>query len=224
MPPNARPSSSGWRVLGRISVLLLLILAAHFATDWIVGVLKLELRPSTEDTVHQFIMVTAVVYTVLIAIPFVPGIEIALALIGMIGPGIVPLLYLGTIVGLSLSFFVGRFLSLSGLIGLLEGLRLVRTGRLLRTIEPMNGEERLRFLISKAPYRFVPLLLRHRYLALAISLNLPGNILLGGGGGLALVAGVSRLYPVPAFLAVIALAVSPVPLTILIFGHEFLSG
>jgi hypothetical protein len=68
----------------------------------------------------------------------------------------------------------------------------------------------------------VPFLLRHRYLALAIALNLPGNFLLGGGGGIALLAGVSRLYAVPGFLATVTCAVAPVPLAVLMFGPEIL--
>jgi hypothetical protein len=59
---------------------------------------------------------------------------------------------------------------------------------------------------------------------LAIVLNLPGNIVIGGGGGIALMAGASRLYSVPGFLVTIVLAVAPVPLAILVFGKEILSG
>jgi hypothetical protein len=57
-------------------------------------------------------------------------------------------------------------------------------------------------------------LVRHRYLALAFALNLPGNSLIGGGGGIALSAGMSGLYPMPAYLASVAVAVAPVPLLI----------
>lgn len=60
--------------------------------------------------------------------------------------------------------------------------------------------------------------------ALFIVINLPGNIFVGGGGGIAMIAGASRLYTLPGFLVTIVLAVAPVPLAILIFGTEFLSG
>lgn len=60
----------------------------------------------------------------------------------------------------------------------------------------------------------MPRLLRHRYLALAVALNLPGNTLLGGGGGIALMAGLSGLYPMPAYLTTVAIAVAPVPLLV----------
>jgi hypothetical protein len=67
-------------------------------------------------------------------------------------------------------------------------------------------------------------LLRFRYLALAVAFNIPGNYLVGGGGGIALMAGVSRLYSVPGFLFTIALSVAPVPLAVLFFGTDFLAG
>jgi len=221
---DARASKSLWRALAKITILVLLIIAANLAADWVVDAFKLELRPSNEDSAHKAILTTAVVYALLIAIPFVPGVEIGLALISMVGPGILFLVYLSTIAGLSISFLIGRFVALSGLINLLEGLQFSRVGQLLRKIEPMNRQDRLEFLVSKAPNRYVPFLLRHRYIALAIALNLPGNILIGGGGGLALMAGVSRLYSVPVFLVTIALAVSPVPFVILFFSNEILPG
>jgi hypothetical protein len=52
--------------------------------------------------------------------------------------------------------------------------------------------------------------------------NLPGNILIGGGGGISLMAGTSGLYSLPRFLCTIAIGISPVPLAFLIFGKEFL--
>jgi hypothetical protein len=95
---------------------------------------------------------------------------------------------------------------------------------LLKEIEPLNKKQRLSYLTSKAPKRLLPLLLRYRYLALAAALNIPGNYLIGGGGGIALFAGVSRLYSVPGFLITIALAVAPVPMAVLLFGTEFIVG
>jgi hypothetical protein len=147
-------------------------------------------------------------------------VEIGLGLIGMLGPPIVPLVYLTTLAGLSASFVVGRLLPLAGIYRLLDDLHFNRSSRLLRVIEPMDAQERLSFLLSNAPNRLVPFLLRHRYLALAVALNIPGNFLIGGGGGIALIAGASKLYTVPAFLATIAIAVSPLPLAVLLFGSD----
>lgn len=72
------------------------------------------------------------------------------------------------------------------------------------------------YLIEIAPARWVPLLLRHRYLAMIVVLNLPGNSLLGGGGGLALAAGMSGLFRLPWFVATLLVAVAPLPLFFLL--------
>ena len=219
---NSWISKSRLQVLIKLLYLILLIIAANYAAEWVIDVLKVELRPSNEDVVHKTIIVSAIIFTFLLAIPYVPGAEIGLTLIGMFGPKIVFLVYMCTLSGLLTSFIVGRLISLKVLVKLFEDLQLNKPSQLLRQFEPMGIEERLTFLLSEAPNRLVPFFLRHRYLALAIVVNIPGNIVIGGGGGIALMAGVSRLYSLPGFLTTIAIGVSPVPLAILFFGKEFL--
>ena len=211
-------------VLAKLTCLVLLIIVANVAADWVVEALKFDLRPSNEDVAHRIITICAVAYALLIAIPFVPGVEICLTLIGMLGPRIVFLVYVSTLAGLSIGFAVGRLIPPAGLISVLRDLHFHEASHLLETIEPMDTEKRLSFLVSHVPNRFVPFLLRHRYLALAMVINLPGNIVIGGGGGIAVMAGVSNLYSIPGFLATIALAVAPVPLAILLFGKTVLPG
>lgn len=218
------PEAGGHRrVIVKLISLVLLIVVANIAAGWVVDALQFEIRPSNEDMVHRVITICAIAYAVLIAVPFVPGVEIGLTLIGMFGPPIVFLVYVTTLAGLAIAFTAGRLIPLTGLIRLLRDLQFQRASRLLEIIEPMDGADRLAFMVSKAPNRLLPFLLRHRYLALAIVINLPGNIVIGGGGGIALMAGVSRLYSVPGFLATIVLAVAPVPLAILLFGTTILS-
>lgn len=219
-----RAFTSRWRIFVNLFFLVMLIIAANFAADWVVETLKFEILPSNEDVVHKTIMIAALVYAALIAIPFIPGIEIGLTLIGMLGTEIVFLVYLCTLAGLSLSFLFGRLLSLNTLIALFDELGIHKVSKFLLTVEPMSMDDRLGFLVSKAPNRFVPFLLQHRYLALAIAVNLPGNFVIGGGGGISLIAGVSKLYSAPGFLMTMAIAVAPVPMAILIFGKKFLSG
>jgi hypothetical protein len=191
MSQNSWTINLSWRALFKVSLLLILIIGGNLVSHWITGLLKFEILPSNENFVHRLIMIAAVVYAVLLAIPFVPGVEIGLALIGMLGPPIVFLVYVSTVVGLSLAYAAGQLISLGGLIRLLDEFSLHRVNRLLKTVEPMSKNERLDFLVAKAPRRFVPFLLRHRYLALAAMFNLPGNFLVGGGGGIAMIAGVS---------------------------------
>ena len=54
--------------------------------------------------------------------------------------------------------------------------------------------------------------MRYRYPALAIAIAMPGNIVLGGGGGIALAAGLSRTFHPALFVLTVALATLPVPL------------
>jgi len=42
-------------------------------------------------------------------------------------------------------------------------------------------------------------------------LNLPGNSLVGGGGGIAFIAGLSGMFSYIGFILAIAIAVAPVP-------------
>jgi len=219
---NSWMSLSRLQVLIKLVCLILIVIAANFAADWVIESLKLELRPKNDDFVHRTVLISAIIYVFLLAIPFVPGSEIGLALIMMFGPKIVFLVYLCTLTGLLISFIVGRLISLKALVKLFDDLQLNKPSQLLRRFEPMGIEDRLAFLVSEAPNRLIPFFLRHRYLALAIAVNLPGNILIGGGGGIALMAGTTGLFSLPGFLCAIAIGVSPVPLAFLFLGKEFL--
>ncbi|MDX1431752.1 MAG: hypothetical protein R3286_04820 [Gammaproteobacteria bacterium] len=212
-----------WQTLLKVTAVVALIVAANFLAHGISSALHMEIRPSNEQLVHKTIMVAAVLYSVLLAIPFVPGVEIGLAIIGMFGPKIVFLVYLCTLAGLAISFAFGRLVSQRSLIAFLDELKLHRTCAVLREIEPLGIQDRLAYLVRHAPSSLAPVLLRHRHLTLAVALNLPGNFLIGGGGGIALIAGISRLYSVAGFIATIALATAPVPLVILALGPQVLA-
>lgn len=216
------PTKFRWAAIAKLLCFVALLIGANLLARHYIDVLDIQIRPSNEDAVHRTIMVSAVLYAVLLAVPFVPGAEIGLGLLAMLGPPITLLVYLCTVIGLSLSFTVGRLIPLSVLVRLTKDIKLQRTSKLLQEIEPMNKNQRLSYLTSKAPKRFLPILLRYRYLALAVALNIPGNYLIGGGGGIALLAGVSRLYTVTGFLITIALAVAPVPLAVFLFGAEII--
>jgi hypothetical protein len=170
---------------------------------------------------HERIMITALwfailVYVLWMAIPFVPGIELGLALMVMLGPRGVLLVYLCTLLSLSLSFTIGRLIPLRGLARFLKWLHLYKAQDLILQLEPLNSEERLDFLLKTAPSRVVPFLVKHRYLLVAIALNLPGNALIGGGGGIGLISGMSKLYPFPKYILLVSLAITPIPLLLLL--------
>lgn len=212
-----------WPIVWRLAGLVVLILLANQASGWLIELLKMELTPKTEPMIHRIIMAVVVVYALLIAVPFVPAMEIGIALMVLVGPGIAPLVYLATVLGLFVSFLIGSFVPQPWLQAALRFLLLERASRLVGELEPLSRKDRLAALTSRAPRRFVPLLLRHRYIAVALALNTPGNALIGGGGGISLVAGLSKLYTPLGYLVTLALAVAPVPLAVLIFGQEVFS-
>jgi Fe2+ transport system protein FeoA len=216
-------TSLSWRAIAKISCLIALLVAANFLAHGFADTLDFQIRPGNEDAVHRTITVSAVLYSILLALPFVPGAEVGLALMAVFGPPIAVLVYACTVAGLLLSFIAGRLFPLSVLVRFANDMRLDRTSKLLADIEPLSRQERLELLAKKAPNRLLPFVLRYRYVALAVALNIPGNFLIGGGGGIGLFAGISRLYTAPGYLLTIIISVAPVPIAVLVFGTEFLS-
>lgn len=190
----------------------LLVYAGQMASDWALDHLEMDLRPSKQAMIHGMVMATAALYLLLLALPFMPGVEIGLGLMILLGPQICLLVYLATVIALTLSFAVGRLVPLGAIVAAFDWLGLARARDLVARAAPLPAAERLALLLSRVPARFPSVLLRHRYLALAVLLNLPGNAFIGGGGGIAIVAGTSRLFAFPLFVVTVALAVAPVPL------------
>ncbi|MDH3716210.1 MAG: hypothetical protein OET44_20460 [Gammaproteobacteria bacterium] len=204
------------RVALKLVLLGALLIGATYAGNWIMGQFNPHLTPSTEPAFHRMIMITMVIYVLMMALPFVPGAEIGLGLMVMFGPKIAPLVYAGTVLALSLAFLLGRLVPQQTIVEIFETLHLKRASRLVRRLEPLDSQERLEYLLQNASARIVPFLLRHRFLALAVALNLPGNALIGGGGGICLVAGYSRLFPLRMYLLTVSIAVSPIPLAVFV--------
>lgn len=161
-------------------------------------------------------------YTILMALPFAPGIEIGASLLILQGAKIAPYVYAATLSGLTLAFLAGRFLPYSWLHSICRDLRLRSVCRLLDQIEPLSRQERLDLLRDRLPKWAQPLAGGGKYLLLALLLNLPGNVLIGGGGGLALLAGITRLYSPGWTILTIALSVLPIPLGVWLYGSGFL--
>jgi len=212
------PIRTCFGIAWKLALFAVLLIAATYAGDWVKSQLTPSLTPSTEPALHRLIMTAIAIYVLLMMLPFVPGAEIGLAMMAMFGPRIVPLVYGATVFALVLSFLVGRLVPQNTVAGIFEALHLKRAARLLRQLETLGPNERLRFLLQNASTRIVPVLLRQRFLALMVALNLPGNMLVGGGGGICLIAGFSRLFTLPKFALAVAIAVSPVPLLVFITG------
>lgn len=178
----------------RLALLAAALLALSGAGGWAGTACDLKSWVAPGELFSVPACLAAAAYTLAMALPFVPGIEIGLALMLVFGaPGIV-LVYLCTQLALALSYLAGR---------------LVPPGKLARAFE-FFGMERARRLVTAqaAP-------LPRPGLALAALLNLPGNAVIGGAGGIGLLAGVTRALSFPRYLMLVALATTPVPVALL---------
>ena len=152
-------------------------------------------------------------YAFLLSLPFVPGVEIGILLMCVFGEeGIFPV-YLATVVGLNLAFLTGRSLPLKWFkffkakVGFTNN-----TNCHLNDIDGIMKSMPLSQRFSR--YRFFSFLAKYRYPAIGILLNMPGNYLVGGGGGISIACGISRNISWKWFLITVAVAVSPVPLLV----------
>ena len=208
------------RIAFRVVVVLSIAYAAHLLMNWVI--VKAEaLGPSIgPQMMLGFVLLVLVAYALLIAVPFVPGIEIGLSLLVIRGPDVAFVVYLATVAGLMIAFCVGRFVPYSWLHRLFEDLHLKAASRMIERVAPLDRRERLELLRTGLPRWARPFAVDGRYLMLAGIINLPGNALLGGGGGICMVAGLSRLFGTTATAITIAIAVAPVPLAIWFFDLE----
>ncbi len=205
----------------RVGILFAFIVLATWGVHMIRDALDLQIRPDNEQQVHKAIMIGAVAYVALLAMPFVPGAEIGIALLAGFGAAIAPLIYVCTIAAMMLAFTVGRFLPISALGRLLQVLRMRRAAELVARAAPLSKDERVAMLLEGQSKRVLRLALRYRYVAMAVAVNAPGNSIIGGGGGIMIIAGLSGIFtPLSTFLTVI-LAVSPVPLAVIFLGLQF---
>lgn len=214
-PDPAQARISRWRMMLRLGLLPALAAALYLGGQWAVEQVELLFMPLYQDYGLWAMAAVVAVYIVLMSLPFVPGIEISLALLMIFKVDGVAVVYGSTWCALTLSFLVGRLIPLRTIARLAAWLHLRRTRELLERLAPLEARQRLNLLVERAPLRLIPFLLRHRYLAVAAAFNLPGNALIGGGGGIALVAGISGLFRIPAYMLMVAIAISPIPLAML---------
>ncbi len=142
-------------------------------------------------------------YAGLLALPFVPGAEIGIALLVLFGVAMALPVYVATVLGLSLAFLAGRRAAPRAAgPGLAE--------------EPGTPDRFASLRVAVGTLRWFAPVMRFRWVAVIVLINTPGNTVIGGGGGIAMAAGYSRAFPFPMFLASIAVAVAPVPLAVLL--------
>jgi hypothetical protein len=196
---------------GYILVLVLGVLASRLLHESMLGT-------GSGPVAAGLLVVLLLAFVLFSALPFIPGAEIGFGLLMVLGAEGAIAVYAAMVTALSLAFAAGRFVPVRWLAATLEAVGLRRARDLVTTSMEMAMDDRTHFIEANAPSRWVPLLVRHRYVALAVLLNTPGNVVLGGGGGIAFAAGACRLFSTAGFLVTILIAVAPVPLAFLLFG------
>lgn len=202
----------------RLLALIAVLLVAVHLSDAVKDALGFEVMPHNEAMMYRLIVLGLLSYVLLTALPFVPGAEIGMTLLTVFGAQMAPFIYLATILSLLLAYSAGRLVPLERAARLLRSLRLVRVAEFLERLCAVPVARRPQFLIDETGHPALWRLAQVRYVALALLINLPGNVVLGGGGGLAFAAGLSDVFTAPKFLLTVSIAVLPVPLAVYLFG------
>jgi hypothetical protein len=210
-PVNASAGRKS-RIWSVIAIMLLLFMVGAWSNDY----LHSQLWPINLEQAQMLIGCLLLAYAVCMMLPFMPAIELGLLLLAMLDIQGVVWLYLVTVFALTTSYGIGRVIPVSMLKKLFEYLHFHRASDLLCCAGECGEKEQIDRFIKHAPKRLVPFLLRHRYCVFAVAINTPGNMIIGGAGGIAMMSGFSRIYGFGQFILTVLIAVSPLPiLTIL---------
>jgi hypothetical protein len=196
----SRATGKRVKLAAKIALFLGILIFLNYLVGWLAIFVAFEMWPRHIDMAFFLLFTSIGLYILLLAIPFLPGIEVGLIIMAMVGIKGIVLVYLCTVLSLSLSFLLGRLLPPRYLARALGWFHLNRARDLVTSLEPLETEERL----------------RQRYLIIGFLFNIPGNALIGGGGGIGLIAGMSRLFPFSKYLLLICLAITPGPILFLL--------
>lgn len=212
-PAQARPvkKSSRHRLLVLCIYVALIGMGLWIGSQWdhITELQSIGMDPAM---MWQIMAVGLLVFMLTSAMPFVPGAEIGLGLLVIFGSKVAVFVYAAMVSALTLAYLMGVLVPPVWLARFFGYVGFRRAKALVEELAQRERRERVAYLLETAPPKWVPHLLKHRYLAMMVVLNLPGNSLVGGGGGLALAAGMSGLFRFPHFVAMLLVAVAPVPL------------
>lgn len=185
-PSPAAPTrslSAALRLLILGAILALLALApGETTTAWL---------PAPGDTRPGTLLAACVLYALVLALPFVPAMELGLLIMVVFGEWGAVGAWLATVFGLNLAY----------------GLALAWPHT--RTLDRQRLPRPLRRLMQQ-PGRRLSLSLPSA-VTLALLLNLPGNTALGGGGGISMLYGAGRILSWPRFAATVAAATAVLP-------------
>lgn len=211
---KAAPGAPWLRIVGALLGAVILYLTGRWVSHDLVKHLGTLMLPHNEPMLHHMIMTTAVVYIILMMVPFMPAAEIGFSMLVIFGGKIAFLVYISTVAALTLAYGVGRLFPVTVTAKILGGIGLTRAQEQLNRFAPLSQRERLASFERATTSGLMARIVRHRIVALAVLLNIPGNVLFGGGGGIALVAGMTRMFGAAVYLLTVVIAVAPIPLVV----------
>jgi hypothetical protein len=204
------------RLAARLVLLAGVVAGVWVVSDW--AMRAQDALPPNGPLLAWPVVVLLCLYAVLLALPFVPGIEIGVALLVMHGTAAAPFVYGATVAGLMLAYAAGSLIPASALAAAARGLGRTAAAEALLDWCALPLPDRLSALSAHLPDWLGRRVGGLRFVLLAALFNLPGNAVLGGGGGIALLAGLSRLFPPAPMSLTVAVAVAPIPLAVWIMG------
>ena len=209
--PHHVPDSSTLRTRRRsitAVVLVVLLAAAAAVLLWDLEMDLVQLLTDARQT-PALLVTSGVSYALLLALPFMPGIELGILMMLVFGKLGALVAYLATLCGLNLAFGAGVYLRS-------HCLQLPALHRWREHALHFDDQRDAALARHRLTQRATGWLARRGgpadYVLLGLLLNVPGNFLLGGGGGIALLAGLSGRLGWPGFALTIALATCVVPL------------
>ena len=199
----------------RLVLILTLLITLTFSMKyWIKGELGMakEILALAESQWGIGVLIAGgLLYILLLSLPFVPGVELGILLMCVFGKAGIVFVYLSTIAGLNLAFMMGRFVPKDWIEHRFKKFGFnrsyaVQSDRIDQMLERS-------IFVQKLYRRWLrPYLLKNHYLMLAFLFNVPGNSILGGGGGISLAYGTRSSVSWKRFLVTVVLATAPVPI------------
>jgi len=222
MSPNSKLSSSAYdgqnltsrkfRLMALGGFMLLLCTVGIWSNQY----LHHQIWPMDTEQGHLFIGALVLIYAICMILPFMPAIELGLILLAMLDIHGILMLYLVTVFSLSISYTIGSLVPGQVLKRLFQFLHFYKAADLLCARSECNEKQQINRFLEHAPKRLIPFLLRHRYFVFGVAVNTPGNMLLGGAGGIAMMSGVSRLFNFRTFVLAVMISVLPLPVIVIL--------
>ncbi|WP_159086963.1 hypothetical protein [Loktanella sp. Alg231-35] len=220
---NDQPTSHRfWRIALKLLVVFAFVFVMKLGIDALMAKIALFESDAAARAMTGLLITVMIGYAILLAIPFIPGVEIGIAILLLEGAPAAPMVYLATVAGLLLAFFIGQYAPLPRLIRFANDVYLYRIAGLLERIKLTPRKDRLDAMQDRLPRWLAPIFCNYRYVTLGLAVNLPGNIALGGGGGIMMAGGLSRLFQTRLTIITVILATLPVPLGVWLLGADIL--